>query len=242
MASSPVIAMNASTTFERYWRRADDAAFALALQAARDSVAAFADVTQASGSLLQSWIAGRDVVEFDHYPPDDVVDRRRGSQFYYHAHRDGDLEHGHLHLFCHATAGGKRRYLRPGRGWGRTAPSHLLAISLDTRGLPVALFTVNRWVTDGHWFDVPTTMAFIDRFVLGDVDGHELSCRWLTTFVHMYRPVIAVLLHQRDRCLARRTDKVAALADHHLEVLSMLPVNWAADLDTMEALASRRRP
>jgi hypothetical protein len=233
--------MSASPTLRRHWRNASDAGLADALRGARDSVSAFAEVTATSGSLLQSWVDGREVVEFDHYPPDEVVDLRRGSQYYYHSHRDGDREHGHLHLFWHATASGRRRHHKPGRArWTRTAPTHLFAISLDARGLPVALFTVNRWVTDGHWFDAPTTMSFVERFRLGEVPGHAQSCRWLTGFVRLYRPLIADLLVQRDRRLARRCDLMQALRDHRLEVLSKVPIDWAADLDALEAEACRR--
>ena len=233
--------MSASPVLRRRWRHACDTLFADTLQGARDSVSAFADATAASGSLLQSWIEGREVIEFDHYPPDDVVDLRHGSQFYYHSHRDGDREHGHLHLFWHAGASGRRRYLRPGQPrWTRSAPTHLVAISLDARGLPVGLFTVNRWVTEGHWFDASTTMSFVDRFALDAVEGHEHSSRWLTGFVRLYRPLIEALLVKRDQRLARRSDLETALSDHRLEVLSLAPIDWAADLDVLEAEAVRR--
>ncbi|MDE2276908.1 MAG: hypothetical protein KGK09_11490 [Burkholderiales bacterium] len=226
---------------QRHWRGAPDELLAAELSAARDSVAAFADVTQASGSLLQSWIGGREVVEYEHYPHDDVVDLRHGSQFYYHAHRDGDREHGHLHLFWHATASGRRRYLRDGATrWQRTAPTHLFAISLDSRGLPVGLFTVNRWVTDGHWFDAATVSAFVARFELGAIAGHEASCRWLTGFVRLYGPLVRELLVRRDRRLARRGELAPALADPQLEVLSRMAIDWSADLDALEAEAARR--
>ena len=233
--------MPVNQTLRRHWRASPDEQFAAALQGARDNVSAFAEVTSATGSLLQSWIGGREVVEFEHYPSDDVVDLRRGSQFYYHSHRDRDRGHGHLHLFWHAASSGRRRYLRPGRPrWIRTAPTHLFAISLDSRGLPVGLVTVNRWVTEGHWFDARTTMSFVDRFALDAVEGHELSCRWLTGFVRFYRPLIEALVLQRDRCLAGQSDPARALEDRRLEVLSMATVDWAADLDGLEAEAARR--
>lgn len=233
--------MGADRALVRHWRQATDQQVAGAVRAARDSVAAFSEATTASGSLIQSWVQGREVTEYEHYPPNDIVDRRRGSQFYYHAHRDGDLEHGHLHLFWHATASGRRRRLRHGQAnWTRTAPSHLLSISLDARGLPVGLFTVNRWVTDGHWFDADTTLSFVDRFSL-QLDGeHAISARWITAFVRFYRPRIAALLAQRDQRLARRRDRSLALDDHRLEVLSLLRLDWAADLDAIEAEAARR--
>ncbi|PKO62275.1 MAG: hypothetical protein CVU24_04775 [Betaproteobacteria bacterium HGW-Betaproteobacteria-18] len=191
--------------------------------------------------MIQNWIAGREVLEFEHYPPDDLVDVRKGSQFYYHAHRDGDQEHGHLHLFWHATATGRRRYLKPGQPrWNRTEPTHLFAISLDARGLPVGLFTVNQWVTDGHWFDAATTLACVDRFEMGAVQGYEHSCRWLTGFVRLYRPLINDLLMRRDRRMARRSDLAKALQDRDLEVLSLTPIDWIADMDALEAEAVRR--
>lgn len=230
--------MSASKPLLHHWRDTSDSRFATTLACARASVLAFVDATAESGSLLQSWIGGRGVVEFEHYPPDDVVDLRHGSQFYYHAHRDGDREHGHLHVFCHATASGRRRYLRSGHSrWTRTAPTHLFAISLDARGLPVGLFTVNRWVTDGHWFDAPTTMSFVNRFAMDAVEGHEHSCRWLTGFVRLYRPLIETLLVKRDQRLTRRSDLEEALNDHRLEMLSLAPIDWAADLDSLEAEA-----
>ncbi len=233
--------MAASKELQRHWRALTDAQLASAVCDARRSVTAFAAATSASGSLLQSWILGKTVSEFEHYPPKDVIDLRTGSQFYYHSHRDGETEHGHLHLFWHATASGRRRYLRAGHArWSRTAPTHLFAISLDARGLPVGLFTVNHWVTDGHWFDAATTMAMVDRFDVSQVRGHKHSCEWLTGFVSLYRPLISQLIDQRDRRLARRSDREAALRDPRLEVLSHLSIDWAADLNALEADASWR--
>lgn len=233
--------MSTSQLLHRNWRLSSGDLFANSLQGARDSVMAFAEATEKSGSLLQSWIGGREVVEFEHYPPDDIVDHRHGSQFYYHSHRDGDREHGHLHLFWHATVTGRRRHLRPGRSrWVRTAPTHLMSISLDARGLPVGLFTVNRWVTDGHWFDAQTTLAMLDRFNLREIKGHEHSCRWLMGFVRFYRPLIETLLVKRDQRLARYADLKQALDNRRAEVLSFVPIDWAADLDAIEREAVRR--
>jgi hypothetical protein len=225
----------------RRWRGACNDQIQRTVRGARDSVNAFAEVTAASGSLLRSWTDGRELLEFEHYPPDDVIDRVSGSQFYYHAHRDGGFEHGHLHLFWHATASGRRRYFRPGRrNWARTEPTHLLAVSLNASGLPVGLFTVNRWVTGGHWFDAATTLSFVERFAPGAVEGHAASCRWLSGFVRLYGPLIEQLLVQRDRRLSRHADAQRAFDDRRLEVLSHAAIDWAADLDALEAESLRR--
>lgn len=233
--------MPASKQLQQYWRGASDAELAFLLREATLSVTAFAEATAASGSLLQTWIGGQEVVEFDHFPANDVVDMRSGCQFYYHAHRQSGLEHGHLHLFWHASASGRRRYLRPGHSrWRRSAPTHLLAISLDSRGLPIALFTVNRWVTDGHWFDAAATLKMVERFAMGAVEGHEQSCRWLTGFVRLYRPLIEELLLRRDQRLARSPDPAQALQDRRLEVLSAKHIDWMADLDALQRQARHR--
>lgn len=233
--------MTASTYLRRHWRAASNAQIDLAISSARSSVAAFSAATAEHGSLIQNWIAGRKVLEFEHYPPDDLVDFRKGSQFYYHSHRDGDQEHGHLHLFWHATVTGRRRYVKPGKPrWNQTEPTHLFAISLDARGLPVGLFTVNQWVTDGHWFDAATTMACVDRFAMGEIKGYEHACNWLAGFVRLYRPLINDLLVRRDRRMASRSDLAKALQDRDLEVLSAAPIDWIADMDALESESVRR--
>ena len=56
----------------------------------------------------------------------------------------------------------------------------------------------------------------------------------------MYRPLIEDLLVQRDRRLARRRDLAQALDDRRLELLSHAPIDWAADLDALEAETLRR--
>lgn len=121
--------------------------------AALTSVAAFVRATTQHGSLIQSWVGRAEPVALEHYPPGDVVvDRRRGAQFFYHCHRADGSEHGHLHLFWHATRSGRRRHWCGQAGWSRAEPSPLLSIGLDARGLPVSIFTVNHWVAGGHWF------------------------------------------------------------------------------------------
>lgn len=57
-----------------------------------------------------------------------VYDRDSQAQYYYHAHREGDLEHGHFHTFIRAIA-------------------QLIAVSMDAWGQPIGLFVGNRWVT-----------------------------------------------------------------------------------------------
>ncbi len=215
--------------------------------AAKLSLGGFVQASEHHGSLIQSWVRGEIVTAHDHYPEGDVVDRRHGSQLFYHSHRAGDTEHGHVHLFWHATRGGNRRYVpvmlsRTGaKAWARTDPSHLIAIGLDARGLPISLFTVNRWVTGGHWFDSQTTFGLIRRFKMQGVQGHAQSCDWVSSFVRMYEPLIKRLLQARDRRLLRAGPLQAALDNQGIEILSSIKLDWANDLARIEREMGHRK-
>jgi hypothetical protein len=191
-----------------------------ALGAAQRSLDGFSRATAESGSLIQSWVGGAPVAALEHCPPSDVRNDRQGFQFFYHCHRAGGLEHGHVHLFAHATRSGRRSRARSACAGLRSDPSHLIAIGLDARGLPVALFAVNRWVTGGHWLDAPTISSWLHRLTLTDVPAHAASCQWLAGFVHLYQPIITRLLRQRDRWLDRQPDRTLVMADPRAEVLS----------------------
>ena len=215
--------------------------------AAETSVAAFERATRRHGSLLQCWIRGRTVVEFDHYPPDDVVDADSGSQYFYHAHRSAHAEHGHLHLFRHVDALGRRiRRTTTRQTHSRKSawvPAHLIAICLSERGMPVSLFTVNRWVTGGHWFDAARTLALVEGFHLLARGPYPDANRWLSGFVQLYRPVLGPLLAARDRrldVLARTRARDAIASDRRIEVLSHVAIDWAHDLDALDAERARR--
>lgn len=226
-------------------RGLDNGELCRARRSAAESVAAFARATERHGSLIRAWVGDEAPRSLEHYPPGGVVDTRRGAEYFYHCHRADAPEHGHLHLFGHATRSGRRRDSRR-RPWRRAAPSHLIAIGLDARGLPVSLFTVNRWVTGGHWFDAATTLALVDRFLpeagADPGDGADDASVWLRSFVRLYRPLIARVLRARDRRLARAGGghAEAALDDRAIEVASSVRLDWAGDLQQLEAeLAAR---
>jgi len=220
----PVQRLRSEEEVRSQMRRVQGQEVALRRQArhAHASLAAFADATREHGSLVQSFVRGSELRSLEHYPADDVIDRRHRSQFFYHCHRAGALEHGHLHLF--------RRV--------RDEPAHLLAIGLDARGLPVSMFTVNRWVTGGPWFDAARIVWMLERFRMGAVPDHAASCAWLTHFLRLYLPLAGQLLHARDARLAelaRARSLDAVFADRRIEVLSRAQLNWARDLERIDA-------
>lgn len=200
--------------------------------AAQRSLEAFEAATQRHGSLLRCWVDHDPPTALEHYPFDDAIDRASGAQYFYHCHRPEAGEHGHLHLFVRTDTLGRWRR----RGGGL---AHLVALALDGKGLPLAFFTVNRWVTGGGWFPARRTLALLDRFTLAPRGRYALGHRWLTNFVRFYRPAIAAALVQRDAAVARLTRRRpwSVLAeDQEIELLSSVPIDWARDLERLEAL------
>ena len=173
------------------------------------------------GSLVRAFTAGSTPNQHQHYPPGDLVDPGSGTQCYYHCHR-GDGEHGHLHLFR------RPRPLRP--------LTHLVAISLDGRGLPLALFSVNRWVSDDRWLPAAATLRLLEGVSLSGAACDPHLGGWLVHFLEFYRPNLETVLLQRDRTLRRRApSRQAALEARDLEIPSHCPIDWEVDLAAAEA-------
>jgi hypothetical protein len=173
------------------------------------------------GSLVRAFTAGHTPLRQQHYPPGDLVDPGSGTRCFYHCHR-GDGEHGHLHLF---------RRAKPQRPL-----THLVAISLDERGLPLALFSVNRWVSEDHWQPAAATLRLLEGVSLAGAACDPHLAGWLVHFLQFYRPTLEKVLRQRDRCLRQQaSSRAAALEARDLEIPSHCPIDWAADLAAAEA-------
>jgi len=167
--------------------------------------------------------------EYDHYPEGDVFDRETNAQYYYHSHRGSENEHGHFHTFM------RRKGIPAGmepipyageaeRPLGDDAICHLIAISMDPYGFPIALFTTNRWVTDESWFTASDVSRLLDRFTI----DHTYPCwavnRWISAMMVLFKPQIIQLVHERDKALAdwqARHKGEDVYEDRDLEITSM---------------------
>jgi hypothetical protein len=187
-------------------------------------------------------------VEFDHYPKGDIYDDESASQYYYHAHRSETGEHGHFHTFVRAkgvptgmspapyTGGGERPL-------GDEAICHLVAVSMDRSGLPVALFTTNRWVTGETFYAAMDVIRTVARFEVDHVDPCLATNRWISALLRLFAPQIEMLVRQRDLAIAewqaRHPDR-DAFEDRELEITSRIAIDideQAARID--EELARR---
>jgi hypothetical protein len=177
-------------------------------------------VNERHGSLVRACTGDGVVLADRHYPEDDWRDQLSGGQVYYHCHRPGE-EHGHLHLFMPAEPGAEL--------------THLLAIGLDPRGLPLSLFTVNRWVANDAWLPAPASYPLVKRFSLAASEADPHTSSWLEQFLRFYALSIQSLLLERDRALENREGSLEqALEDRDLEIPSQLAIDWGADLDSVQ--------
>lgn len=198
------------------------------MAAAADEVMACMRALEKGGSnLVAELLRGVAVMQpYEHYPPGDVFDHETHAQYYYHAHRTGAREHGHFHTFLRQP--GMPARCRPARIGGRVPRSrqrdrlsHLVAISMDIRGRPFRLFTVNRWVTGETWYAADDVIAMLDRFAIDHASPSWPVNRWVGAILRLFHPVAADLVRQRDAMVAAWAAShpdLNALEDRRLEV------------------------
>ena len=82
---------------------------------------------------------------------------------------------------------------------GRNAICHLVAISMNRAGLPIALFTTNQWVTGETLYCARDTIRLLDRFAIDHVQPCLATNRRITAMLVLFRPQIEGLLLHRTR-------------------------------------------
>lgn len=181
--------------------------------------------------------------EWDHYPKGDVYDSETHSQYYYHAHPADERpgEHGHFHTFIRPK--GMPEGMKPAPLPDYEPPedpddalSHIIGISMDPQGLPLRLFTTNRWVTGEIWYAPEDVIDLLDRFEIDLAHPSWPVNRWLTGMLRLFRPQIADLLHARDAKIAEWAAAHPgenAYEDRDFEVTSWLDIVVDDQLDAV---------
>lgn len=215
-----------------------------AMAAAGEAVMECQRALAAAGSnVIAELLKGsNDFFEWDHYPTGDVYDWNSHAQYYYHAHPPEDRrdlvaeEHGHFHTFL------RKRGMPPGVAPVPRADfqapndpddllTHFVAISMDRSGLPIRLFTTNRWVTGETWYAADDVIAMLSRFSIGERNRAGEVNVWITAMLCLFRPDVARLLQRRDETIAARMVERPGLdvyEDRSLEVLSYMDISVAA--------------
>ena len=72
--------------------------------------------------------------------------------------------------------------------------SHIIAISMDSAGLPIKLFTTNRWVTGEVWFTAADMHRLIGLFQIDHAQPSWPVNLWVTSMVQLFDPQIRALV------------------------------------------------
>lgn len=146
-----------------------------------------------------------------HYPhPSGIHDEDSGYRVFFHGHRKGD--YGHFHTFLYHPKG----------------YTHLIMISLDKKGMPIMLSTLNQWVTK----DIPLDeQEMIDACKHFEMDENLFSDKRSYSFLKYifagFEQEIQELIKQRT--IARRSyfDTHAANpdTDESLETFSICNIS-----------------
>jgi hypothetical protein len=232
----------------------DDATIERMAEAAAEAVDCMRVPHKSGDNLVGEVLRGNGTfTEWEHYPPDDAYDPETHAQYYFHAHPPGERgwhDYGHFHTFL------RPRGMPPGvRPAPANAPadsaddnaalSHLFAISMSREGLPVRLFTTNRWVTGETWYAADDVIAMLDRFVVDLSRPSWPLNRWITAIAVLFRPQIEALLRERDRTMARwraSHPDVDIFEDRRLEITSALDISLVDQVGAVEAAWAARSP
>lgn len=168
-----------------------------------------------------------------HYQPAEAmaIDGRPGAlHYYYHAHPTPGAhtaEHGHFHLFAQLGADGE----------GVARYTHLIAIGVDARGLPIRLFTTNRWVTDETWLPADRLIGLVEQIAHCRVRRSDPIDAWLRAQLGVFAPQVIGLLRYRDRRMrARRQDggRPGLFEDRRMHVVSQCLVSVERQLTALD--------
>jgi len=183
--------------------------------------------------------------EWNHYPDGDVYDPVSHSQFYYHAHPPEERpgEHGHFHTFMRPK--GMAKGVKPAPIPEYEAPEdpddnlcHLVAVSMDRAGLPIKLFTTNRWVTGEVWYTAADVCRMLDSFVIDHAQPSWPVNLWISGIVRLFDPQIRALVAGRDEAAAswqRDRPGENVFEDRDFEVAT----ECAIDVDAQRAAVER---
>lgn len=202
---------------------------------AADEMQACIDALDRGGlNLVGEALRGEgEFIELEHYPHDDVYDAASQSQYYYHAHRGLVGEHGHFHTYIRQP--GTLRRMQPAESpgaheWpaGDDALAHLVAVSMDSYGLPLGLFTTNRWVAGDTWYAASDLIPLLGNFGIDHAAPSWPLNRWLTGLFTLFRPQMTALLQSRDVTVARwqqESPDTDVLEDRSRDIASWMPID-----------------
>lgn len=165
---------------------------------------------KAEGSNLVKKIMNGKKYEYDpytHYPYDGgIKDEKTGYQLFFHIHRPN--EYGHFHTFATDEKG---------------VLVHLVLISMDKQGKPIALATVNRWVTGDKYVKAEVLKNLTkDYYVNPALFSDPKVVEFINSIFKAYTEEIFQLYDERDKWITDYVNKNfrEPFEDREFEILS----------------------
>ncbi|WP_337873515.1 hypothetical protein, partial [Ignavibacterium sp.] len=144
---------------------------------------------------------------YTHYPYDGgITDEKTGYRIFFHAHRPN--EYGHFHTFATDENGDL---------------IHLVLISMNKEGEPIALATVNRWVTDDKYVKADLLKNYLDEFQMNpDLFVEKRVVEFVYNILNAYKETIYELFDKRDEWIKDYVNKNfnEPFEDREYEILS----------------------
>ena len=173
-----------------------------------------ASLKKENSSVVKEVMDGKEY-KFDpyfHYPQKGgVVDEETKSRVFFHIHREDEF--GHFHTFVEDKNG---------------ELVHLVLISMDEDGNPIALATVNRWVTDDKYVKAEKLKVLFDEFI---INPKLFKDRRLLLFIQNilegYKTEIFELFDKRDAWIRNYAFENFSepFEDREHEILSSIEIN-----------------
>ena len=104
---------------------------------------------------------------------------------------------------------------------------------MDAKGLPIRLFTTNRWVTGEAWYKARDVIKMIEPFKVNHAQPSWPTNRWVNGMVHLFWPQVILLLQARDASIEaweKQHPGKDAFEDRDLEITSQADVDIAAQI------------
>lgn len=144
---------------------------------------------------------------YNHYPYDGgITDEKTGYRIFFHAHRPN--EYGHFHTFATDENGDL---------------IHLVLISMDEEGRPIAIATVNRWVTDDKYVKADFLKKLLNNFQMDSkLFVEQRVVEFVYNIINAYKEAIYNLFDERDEWIKEYVNKNFSepFEDRDYEILS----------------------
>jgi hypothetical protein len=121
----------------------------------------------------------------------------------------------------------------------------MIGIAMSPAGVPIRLFTTNRWVTGETWYAADDVITLLDCFLMDSDKPAPPVNVWTTNMVRLFRPQIEELVRERDRAVSDMQDEYPytnANEDPELEITSALAISVEDQITRVtKALKALRR-